>query len=193
MGDQRRPRLHFWVDVMFGTIYIHTNKRDGKCYVGQSRNPHKRWRSKLSAYLNNPHFYNALKRDGWDGFDHQIVFQAECTQEQLDQLERLWIVFLNTLNPAFGYNLRAGGEVPTFSDETRKKMSKAARTHTGKANNFFGKTHSTEAREAISKFRKANASRIWTVERRAALGETIRRIRAERHWSSGRKKKLTDS
>jgi len=169
---------------MVGAIYIHVNKTNGKCYVGQSRNPNKRWRSKLSAYLNNPHLYRALKKDGWDGFDHQIVFQQESTQEELNNLEQLWITALNTRDSRFGYNLKAGGHHGQCSQETRNKMAEAAKVRVGKKNSFYGKTHTEETSQIIREWHLANGSKLWTPERRAKHSRRMREVRSQKFWSS---------
>lgn len=168
---------------MNGAIYIHVNKRNGKCYVGQSIDPAKRWRSKLSAYLNNPHFYRALKKDGWEGFDHLIIFQGECTQEELNALEQRWIMLLNTRDSRFGYNLKAGGHHGECSQETRAKMSQAAKMRVGEKNSFYGKTHTEETSQRIREWHLANGSNLWTPERRAKHSQHMRELRQRKFWS----------
>jgi group I intron endonuclease len=169
---------------MVGTIYIHINRTDGKCYVGQSKNLIKRWHPKLHAYRNNPHLYRALKKYGWEGFDHLIVFQQECTQEELNSLERLWIVTLNTRVSCFGYNLRAGGHRGEFSKETRTKMSKSHKSLVGKLNSFYGKKHTKETSQTIREWHLANGSKLWTPERRKRHSKRMQEVRSQKFWSS---------
>jgi group I intron endonuclease len=171
---------------MIGAIYIHVNKVNGKCYVGQSINPAKRWRSKLSAYLNNPYFHRALKKHGWDGFDHQIIFHGSCTQAELNNLEQLWITTLDTCDPRIGYNLKTGGFHGKPSVETRQRMSVSAKRRVGRRNSFSGKTHSSETKQVIREWHQTNGSNLWTPERRTAQAERVRK----RHWSSGKKPRL---
>jgi group I intron endonuclease len=169
---------------MIGTVYIHANKTNGKCYVGQSKQLIKRWRSKLSAYLNNPYFHRALKKHGWDGFEHRIVFQQECTQEELNRAEEMWITLLNSRDPKFGYNIRAGGHRGEFSPETRAKMSASAKAHVGKKNNFYGKKHTEDTTQRIREWHLAYGSSLWTPERRAEHGRRMREIRSQKFWST---------
>ena len=52
-------------------IYIHINKINNKVYIGQSHNIQKRWMP--SNYKGCTKFYNAIKKYGWDNFQHKIL------------------------------------------------------------------------------------------------------------------------
>lgn len=48
-------------------VYVHTNKANGKRYVGiTSREPEVRWKNGF-AYKSNPHLDSAFKKYGRDG------------------------------------------------------------------------------------------------------------------------------
>ena len=54
-------------------IYMHTNKINGKKYIGQTfQNIEYRWRQDGSGYKGQP-FYNAIEKYGWDNFEHKIL------------------------------------------------------------------------------------------------------------------------
>lgn len=55
-------------------IYLHVNKINNKVYVGITKhsNPELRWRC---GYKNNPYFNYSIKKYGWDGFDHIVLFR----------------------------------------------------------------------------------------------------------------------
>ena len=73
-------------------------------------------------------FYNALKKYGWDNFDHEILVEARL--EELDDLERFYIQKFNSNNKEFGYNLESGGNKnKTFAESTLKKLSKSKIGH----------------------------------------------------------------
>lgn len=91
------------------TIYAHINKANGKMYIGQTRqaNLKRRWNGG-SSYSGCTHFYAAIKKYGWDGFEHEI-WKTGLTKEEADAYERVYINFFETNNPAHGYNVQSGG------------------------------------------------------------------------------------
>ena len=47
-------------------VYVHTNKFNGKKYVGiTSMNPKDRWKNG-NGYSNNSYFTNAIRKYGWE-------------------------------------------------------------------------------------------------------------------------------
>lgn len=55
-------------------IYLHVNKINNKVYVGITKhsNPELRWRC---GYKNNSYFNYSIKKYGWDGFEHIVLFR----------------------------------------------------------------------------------------------------------------------
>jgi group I intron endonuclease len=76
----------------------------------------------------------------------------------LDERETHWISFYDSYYN--GYNMTKGGKGVvgyTHSNETRIKIGKANKKHAGESNPFYGKRHSEETRDIISKsLRKEN-------------------------------------
>lgn len=109
-------------------VYIHTNKSNGKKYIGiTSQNVSRRWRNGNGYYLNE-HFSRAIEKYGWDGFSHEIV-KAGLSKADACLLEMQLIAEYKANDWHYGYNGSAGGEYPAaglvHSPETRKKMSEA--------------------------------------------------------------------
>jgi len=128
-------------------IYLHTNKLDGKKYVGiTSKKPHQRWGKDGNGYSSQPQFYNAILKYGWDNFDHEIL-QEGLTYDNVLKLEIEISEKYNTLDRAFGYNLVVGkkGNMK-LSESTRKKHSENA---TGENNPMYGKKHSANTRKKL--------------------------------------------
>ena len=112
-------------------VYIHTNKANGRKYVGQTCQDYKqRWRNGRGYKPKNgsSHFYSAIVKYGWDNFEHEII-ATNLTQEEADNLEIALIEKFDTMNPLKGYNADSGGRSKQPSKETRKKMKES---HLGK-------------------------------------------------------------
>jgi len=122
-------------------VYVHTNKINSKKYVGQTcKKPEIRWLSDGNGYKNQPHFYNAIKKYGWDNFYHEII-RSNITSEEANELEIDLIKKLNTMNPDRGYNLAEGGIGGRRSEIVKKKLSKSK----------TGTHHSDKTKDKISK------------------------------------------
>lgn len=109
-------------------VYVHRNIENGKQYVGVTSrsNPEIRWQ-KGRGYAENPHFYAAIQKYGWDGFEH-IVLQTNLQEQEAKSMERELIAMWHTQDRKYGYNATSGGDgTPDFhpSEETRKKLSEA--------------------------------------------------------------------
>lgn len=131
---------------MIISLYKHTNKINGKVYIGQTcREPKKRW-ANGQGYKTSPHFYLAIEKYGWYNFEHEILFTTE-SQEEANQAEIRLIQEYQSTNPKYGYNLDAGGHNGFHSEETKKKMSY---NQQGKKNSFYGHRHSNETKKKIS-------------------------------------------
>ena len=73
-------------------IYAHINKINNKVYVGQTcQNPEKRWDYGSGYKKHNLHFYNAIKKYGWDNFEHEILFE-NLTQKEAKQKGFIYVV-----------------------------------------------------------------------------------------------------
>lgn len=104
---------------------MHTNKQNGKVYIGISQNIENRWRP--SAYKGCLRFFQAIKKYGWENFDHKILAD-NLTKEEAEQKEIETIKLYNSTNKNYGYNIAFGGNATMFgrkqSKEAREKISK---------------------------------------------------------------------
>ena len=102
-------------------VYLHTNLSNGKKYVGiTSMEPNKRWRN--GRGYDAQHFSRAIKKYGWNGFSHEILYSG-LSEIQAKVMEVSLIRFYNSTNPEYGYNVSEGGDI--VSSETKKKLSEA--------------------------------------------------------------------
>lgn len=141
------------------TIYKHICVPSGKAYVGVTQNAVRRLRGHRSPSSQCVALRNAIQKHGWSNFETVVLAQTESIQEAM-RLEGDYIVEHETLAPR-GYNLKTGGELVTFSDETKAKMSAALK----------GRPMSTEWRQKIS---NALTGRTATPEHRANMSEALR-------------------
>lgn len=111
-------------------VYVHINKINGKKYIGVTSKDkvEHRWRSG-QGYRENPHFYAAIEKYGWDSFEHVVLFEG-LSESHAKQMERHLIASWRTQDRLYGYNMTSGGDgTPGYypSESTRKKLSEARR------------------------------------------------------------------
>ena len=107
-------------------VYVHTNKANGKRYVGITcQNPEDRWKAG-SPYKRCPYFYKAIQKYGWDGFTHDVLWDG-LTRDDAVEWERLLIREWKCADNRYGYNIALGGEGnEMYSPQMKKKMSESA-------------------------------------------------------------------
>lgn len=121
------------------TVYKHISP-SGKVYIGiTSQSVNRRW-DNGNGYKSNEYFYRAIIKYGWDSFKHEILFTG-LTKEQAEAKEIELIKFYNSTDSHCGYNLRKGGCVCSFSDQSIEKMRLS----------HLGYKHSDEQKRKISK------------------------------------------
>lgn len=107
-------------------IYCHTNKINGKKYIGQTcQSPQKRWGNNGSEYIKkgNIHFKNAILKYGWDNFTHEILY-TNLSPQEADEKEIELIKQYDTTNSEYGYNIAAGGNSNTLTLEQKQQITK---------------------------------------------------------------------
>jgi group I intron endonuclease len=130
-------------------IYKHTSP-SGKAYIGQTKNYNARCSRHKGCRPNEcTAFYNAIKKYGWDTFQHEILFEG-LTLIESNSLEEWCIREHNTLYPT-GYNIRHGGSNCTLSEETKRKIGEKSK---GRPSATKGKSPSLETRQKMSETRK---------------------------------------
>lgn len=94
-------------------IYKITNIKNGKVYIGLTINTsHQRWLSHLSV-ARNPNKSKigidaAIAKYGKDAFIVEDIDSAK-TLDELNEKEKYWITYYNSMNPVIGYNIAEGG------------------------------------------------------------------------------------
>ncbi len=168
-------------------IYCIENIINHKKYIGQSVDIYNRWRNHKNELLHNCHDNDYLQKSfnkyGLDNFSFYII--EECFPQNLDEREIYYINYYHTLDDNYGYNLKAGGQDGTISEYGKIKKSNSLKNtyqntnlkeirrqdalkqwsnpeikakHCGENNGMYGRTHSYEAKEKISKSQKGRVS-----------------------------------
>lgn len=109
------------------SVYCHTNRINGKRYVGiTSQRVHGRWKFG-EGYKSNSDFYADIQKNGWDAFDH-IILAENVSRVEAEKLEIHYIDLFDSRNPEKGYNRRPGGEShANVKAETGIKIGNALR------------------------------------------------------------------
>jgi group I intron endonuclease len=104
------------MDKKIGYIYVIVNKLNGKYYFGKTFNIISRWnKHKVNASKKiNRYLYDAMNHYGYDNFSIHQIKKIECSKEtitkELNKLETYFILFCNSQDLSFGYNMTKGGD-----------------------------------------------------------------------------------
>lgn len=184
------------MDDRLYTVYMHTNKVNGKKYIGITcRTLKQRW-LQGSGYKHGK-FKFAVDKYGWDGFVHEIIAE-NLNREDAMRMEIELIEQHKTRERQHGYNVHFGGNIRkghSHSPETRKKISDANYNRSPEINekirlSRIGRKNSEETKRKMSKVRmgikfsdahRENLRRVnlgkpgyWTGKHRDA--ETMKKI-----------------
>lgn len=113
-------------------VYKHVNKVNGKVYVGITNNVSIRWRGEGEGYKGCTAFYGAIKKYGWESFEHTIIIN-DLTFDEACEKEKYYIALYKSnchryYHPSYGYNMTDGGEGSVGSpltEEAKKKIRDA--------------------------------------------------------------------
>lgn len=144
------------------TIYRAINHINGKSYIGKtiqdfkwySSNHISRALQKVDVKFNNERaFYRAIRKYGENNFKWNILWQGECSDNWLNELEKYYIYFYDTFGKN-GYNMTEGGD--GFSSENHPLKGKIrSKEHTRKiVESKKGFRHSEKTKREYSENRK---------------------------------------
>lgn len=112
-------------------VYCHTNKVNGKKYIGITRLKLEQ-RCGWGHGYNSQHFGRAIKKYGWQNFEHEIL-ESNLDYEEAKEKERFYITKYKTLESAHGYNVAfgAGGGFKGHhhNEDSRKKISEGKKRY----------------------------------------------------------------
>ena len=109
-------------------VYMHTNKINGKKYIGiTGRSVEERWLGG-NGYKTGS-FRNAINKYGWGNFDHEVLCEG-LTEGEANEKEIFYIKQYKTRDRKHGYNIHIGGSVKKgyqHTEEAKKKISIASK------------------------------------------------------------------
>lgn len=179
------------------TVYEHVNKENGKKYIGITSSPvSRRWHGG-SGYKRCTYFYKAIKKYGWDGFEHNILHEG-LTEQKAKDTEVELIKKFNTACADFGYNLTLGGQANIPNEKTREKI-RSKLVGVPRSEDTKRKIHLTNmghvvSDEAREKMKKASTGKTHSLEVKQKISKKmtgIKRTEKEKnHLSEINKKKF---
>ena len=94
-------------------------------YVGiTSQSVQSRWGLNGNGYKDSPKFWNAIKKYGWDNFEHEIIAE-HLTEQEAKNFEKALIKSGKLQDDKYGYNMTVGGDGVVgnvVSEETKEKL-----------------------------------------------------------------------
>lgn len=91
-------------------IYMHKNKVNGKVYIGQTRRElNQRFGKDGSHYVGCKLFYRAIKKYGWNNFEHVLLEENIKDSDTANEREMFYIEKYNSTDNNYGYNILRGG------------------------------------------------------------------------------------
>ena len=78
------------------------------------------------GYTENPHFFRAIVKYGWDNFEHEILFEGLSEDEAYEKEKELIRKHKSNLYE-FGYNRSSGGKYSNEGCHTKRKVKQSRR------------------------------------------------------------------
>lgn len=142
---------------IYGYVYMVKNLVNGKLYFGITIHDFKkRYDGNISRYTHNEHLKRSIEEHGIENFEINECFDVAYNEDDLWDLEDMYICLYDTLDKKHGYNKRRSGSKHKgrgkASEETRQKQSESQKAlyDNGYVNPMQGKHHTSESKQKMS-------------------------------------------
>jgi len=151
-------------------IYKIENIINNKVYIGQSWDIESRWKNEIKAPPND-HIKSSFQKYGIDNFKFTIIHELLLVenkieiQNQLNELEKFYILQYKSYDKEFGYNKRMGGGFggkPTQETKDKIKNNKERSNNISKSRR--GKTYEDYYGDDSNKYKKLLTRNCHTKE-----------------------------
>lgn len=134
------------------TVYMHVNKTNNKKYIGiTSQKPEDRWGPAGRGYTSQ-YFARAIKKYGWDGFDHFILCE-DLEEDEAKQMEIALIEEYNTFDHECGYNCTRGGD-GSRKYKTKEEFQEARRKQRNAERHFVKENDPEKYQQRLAQMRE---------------------------------------
>lgn len=147
-------------------IYVITNTINGKVYIGQTKDPRRRWNEHKRPKTNTK-LSRAIQEFGVSNFKMEILLEGLLSTE-VDDFETFLIAEYNSID--CGYNICSEGSSTRgvvgrkFTEEHKQKIAEAHK----------GFKHSEETKQRISKVKTGRKGTPHTEEHKKKLSENMK-------------------
>lgn len=141
-------------------VYKVTNLVNNKVYVGKTKHYtlEARWHEHIGEARrgSNTYFKRAIRKYGKEGFKVELL--CRTTEQKLNEKEKEFIRFYDSMNPDKGYNLTPGGDgLSWWAGKRRSPESMARAADTRRRNGYtYDHLHTPEAAVKRVSARRAN-------------------------------------
>lgn len=201
-------------------VYCIFNIVNEKIYIGSSIHIYERWQQHKYFLKNNIHYNKHLQaawnKYGEENFKFEIIEIINTDEENLLEVEQIWMDYYSSYDASKGYNISAyaegaGGYIVSeetkekirnwhtgrkSTEETKKKLSEQRK---GENNNFYGKHHTEEAKKKISEAKKGKKVSEKTLKALREYGgkksyteETYQKLKKSHQGENSASAKLTE-